>query len=199
METAILPVRYEIEHTAGTGTDSSALKQICASVISEGGYEQYVQESVIRRTTQIASVSTTFLPIASMRLKSTRAGAVVLLNRVLVLPTTNAYYEVALIKNPTTLTGASWNTSTFENVEFDVSATAVAYASETNLIQLDYVTSSSQGRSVLNAATGYNFGYQLGTSLAGVSDIFTLAARVRTLSPPSGDLFGSITFFDLTV
>jgi hypothetical protein len=84
-----------------------------------------------------------------MRLKSTRAGAVVLLNRVLVLPTTNAYYEVALIKNPTTLTGASWNTSTFENVEFDVSATAVAYASETDLIQLDYVTSSAQGRSVL--------------------------------------------------
>jgi hypothetical protein len=42
METAILPVRYEIEHTAGTGTaDSSTLKQICATVISEGGYQQY--------------------------------------------------------------------------------------------------------------------------------------------------------------
>jgi hypothetical protein len=197
METAILPVRYEIENT-GTTADASALKQICSSVISEGGYEQYVQESVIRRTTVVGTIGTTFLPIASMRLKSTRAGAVVLLNRVLILPTTNAYYEVVLIKNPTALTGASWNTSTFENVEFDVSATAVTYASEVDLIQLDYVTSSAQGRQVLTAATGYNFGYQLGTSLAGVSDIFTVAVRVA-LSPPTGDVFGSISFFDLTV
>ena len=36
--TASLPVRYEIFNTAGTVT-SSTLKQICSSVISEGGYE----------------------------------------------------------------------------------------------------------------------------------------------------------------
>jgi hypothetical protein len=39
METAILPVRYEIENT-DTTADASTLKQICSTVISEGGYQQ---------------------------------------------------------------------------------------------------------------------------------------------------------------
>ena len=39
MTTAILPVRYEITNTAGTAS-SSTMKQVCSTVISEGGYEQ---------------------------------------------------------------------------------------------------------------------------------------------------------------
>jgi hypothetical protein len=193
METAILPVRYEIEHTAGTGTGST-LKQICSTVISEGGYQQTVQDTVARRTTLLGTISTTFLPLVSIRLKSTRAGAVVLLNRVIVLPTTNQSYEVCIEKN-STLTGASW-TSLSSNVEYDVTATAMT-TSVAGIYQNDYVTSSAQGRAILAAPTGYNFAFQLGTSLAGVSDIFTLG--IRTVSgATTGDAIGSISFYDLT-
>jgi hypothetical protein len=194
METAILPVRYEIEHTAGTGTGST-LKQICSTVISEGGYQQTVQDTIARRTAILGTISTTFLPLVSIRLKSTAAGAVVLLNRVNVLPTTNQSYEICIMKN-STLTGASW-TSLSSNMEYDVTATAMT-TSVDGIFQNDYVTSSAQGRAVLAAPTGYNFAYQLGTSLAGVSDTFTLG--IRTVSgATTGDAIGSISFYDLTV
>jgi hypothetical protein len=194
METAILPVRYEIEHTAGTGTGST-LKQICSTVISEGGYQQTVQDTIARRTSVLGTISTTFLPLVSIRLKSTSAGAVVLLNRIIVLPTTNQSYEVCIMKN-STLTGASW-TSLSSNVEYDVSATAMT-TSVDGIYQNDYVTSSAQGRAILAAPTGYNFAFQLGTSLAGVSDTFTLGIRVIS-GATTGDAVGSISFYDLTI
>jgi len=194
METAILPVRYEIEHTAGTGTGST-LKQICSTVISEGGYQQTVQDTIARRTSVLGTISTTFLPLVSIRLKSTSAGAVVLLNRIIVLPTTNQSYEVCIMKN-STLTGASW-TSLSSNVEYDVTATAMT-TSVDGIYQNDYVTSSAQGRAILAAPTGYNFAFQLGTSLAGVSDTFTLGIRVIS-GATTGDAVGSISFYDLTV
>jgi len=194
METAILPVRYEIENT-DTTADASTLKQICSTVISEGGYQQTVQDTIARRTAILGTISTTFLPLVSIRLKSTAAGAVVLLNRVNVLPTTNQSYEICIMKN-STLTGASW-TSLSTNMEYDVTATAMT-TSVDGIYQNDYVTSSAQGRAVLAAPTGYNFAYQLGTSLAGVSDTFTLG--IRTVSgATTGDAIGSISFYDLTV
>jgi hypothetical protein len=193
METAILPVRYEIENT-GTTADASTLKQICSTVISEGGYQQTVQDTIARRTAILGTISTTFLPLVSIRLKSTAAGAVVLLNRVNVLPTTNQSYEICIMKN-STLTGASW-ASLSTNMEYDVTATAMT-TSVDGIYQNDYVTSSAQGRAVLAAPTGYNFAFQLGTSLAGVSDTFTLG--IRTVSgATTGDAIGSISFYDLT-
>jgi hypothetical protein len=193
MTTAILPVRYEIVTT--TAAVAASMKAICCSVISEGGFEQTSIDHVARRTTVLGTIGTTFLPVVSIRLASTRLGAVVLPNRVQVLPTTSQNYEVALIKNPT-LTGASWTAvPTDSNVEFDVAATATTGGS---IVQTDYVTSSgSGGTQGLSAATGYNFDLQLGATIAGVSDIYTVA--VRTVSgATTGDVVGSLSFYDLT-
>lgn len=198
MTTAILPVRYEIRNTAGTAS-SSSMKQICSTVYSSGGYEQTSIDHVARRTTIFTNIDTaaTFYPIVSIRLASTALGAIVLPNRVQFLPTTSQNYEVALLKNPT-LTGATWAAAvpTDANVEFDVAATAIS--SVGTIVQTDYVTASgSAGVSQTSAATGYNWDLQLGSSLAGVSDIYTLA--VRTVSgATNGDGVGSISFYDLT-
>ena len=193
MTTAILPVRYEIVTT--TAAVAASMKAICCSVISEGGFEQTSIDHVARRTTVLGTIGTTFLPVVSIRLASGRTGAVVLPNRVQVLPTTSQNYEVALIKNPT-LTAASWTAvPTDSNVEFDVAATATTGGS---IVQTDYVTSSgSGGTQGLSAATGYNFDLQLGATIAGVSDIYTVA--VRTVSgATTGDVVGSLSFYDLT-
>lgn len=190
MQTAILPVRYEITNTGATAS-ASTMKQICSTVISEGGYQQVSAPLVARRTTARASIGTTFVPLVSIRLDSNALGAVVMPNVVNVLPTSNGDYEIALVKN-TTLTGASWDTTTFQNVDFDVTATAMTGGT---IQQIDYSKSSAQATTPILAATGYNFDMQLGVSLAGVSDIYTLA--VRTLSG-TGDAIGSLSFYDLT-
>ena len=198
MTTAILPVRYEITNTAATAS-SSSMKQICSSVVSEAGFEQTSIDHVARRTTIFNNITTaaTFFPIVSIRLASTALGAVVIPNRVQFLPTTSQNYEIALLKNPT-LTGATWAATvpSDSNVEFDVAATAIS--SVGTIVQTDYVTSSgSAGVSNTSLPNAYNFDLQIGASLAGVSDIFTLG--VRTVSgATNGDGVGSLSFFDLT-
>ena len=77
MQTAILPVRYEIEALAALGAGKT-MKQICSSVISEGGYDQKSALTWARRTTVLTGVTTTLVPIVSIRLKSTNLCAVVI-------------------------------------------------------------------------------------------------------------------------
>jgi hypothetical protein len=112
-----------------------------------------------------------------------------------VLPTTSQNYEVALFKNPT-LTGASWSAVPSDsNVEFDVAATATTGGT---IVQTNFVTASgSAGVSETSLPSDYNFDLQLGASIAGVSDIYTVA--VRTVSgATTGDVVGSLSFYDLT-
>ena len=190
MTTATLPVRYEITNTSVTAS-SSSLKQICSTVMSEGGYEQVAADSVIRRTTSLGSITTTFLPLISIRLASDTLGAIVLPNRVSVIPTTSDVFEVALIKNAT-LTGASYNTTDFAHVDYDITATALSGGT---VVQSDFVASTNQSSGNLSAPTGYNFDLQLGVSIAGTSDVYTLA--VRTMSGSGGSVYGSMSFYDL--
>jgi len=192
MTTAILPVRYEIKATAAIATGAT-LKQICSTVISEGGYQQAAANQFARRTAVLGSISTTFLPLVSIRLASDSLGAVVLPVAIQAFPTTNQNYEVALFKNAT-LTGASYNTTDFNHVDYDVSATAMSGGT---MVLQDYLSSTAQGRSVSVTPAGYNFDLQLGVSLAGVSDVLTLG--IRTISgATTGDAVGAIDFLDLT-
>jgi hypothetical protein len=194
MTTAILPVRYEITNTAATASASS-LKQICSSVVSEGGYEQTSIEHVARRTTTKTSIGTTFLPLVSIRLASTALNAVVLPVKFNVMPTsTGDDFEVILTKNSTGLTGASWAAvSSDANVEQDTSATAMTVGT---IVDLQYVKSTNQSSGTINQPAAYNWDLQLGSSLTGTSDIYTLGIRV--LSGSSGAAIGSLTFYDLT-
>jgi hypothetical protein len=194
MTTAILPVRYEITNLSNAVTAS--MKQICSTVISEGGYEQYSPSHLARRTTKLATIGLTFVPVVSIRLASTALGAVVLPGRMQLLPITGQNYEVGLFFNAT-LTGASWSAvPTDSNVQMDTSATAMTGGT---LVQTDYVSSSgSGGTQPLVDPAGYNWALQLGVSLAGVSDVLTLAIRTVDSATPSGDCYGTIAFWDLT-
>ena len=195
MTTAILPVRYEITNT-GTTASSSSMKQICSSVVSEGGYEQYSIGHIARNTTKVSTIGLTAKPIVSIRMASNREGSVIVPNRIQVLPITSQNYEIFLVKNAT-LSGASWSAvSTDPNVEQDTSATSYTGGS---IVQTDYLSSSgSGGNNPLVDPAGYNWALQLGASLAGVSDILTLAIRTIDSATPSGDCYGSVSFWDLS-
>ena len=196
MTTATLPMRYEITSSSAL---AASLKQICCTVISEGGYEQASIEHVARRTTIFNNIDTAanFYPIVSIRLASSALGAVVIPTRIQFQPTTLQNYEIALIKNPT-LTGATWAATvpSDSNVEYDVAATAIATAG--TIVQTGYIANTGGGgQSSTLSPTGYNWDLQIGASLASVSDIYTLG--VRTISGATkGDGVGSISFYDLT-
>jgi hypothetical protein len=191
MSTATLPIRYEITNTAATDSES-VLKQICSTVISEGGYEKKVKPLVVRMTTA-KTVGTNIIPLISIRLASDKLDSVVLLKSFDVLPiaTSSTTFEILLIKNPT-LTSASYDTTAFTNIDFDLAATALSGGT---ILQSFYVPSSNQVRSSLNVEEDYNFGFQLGRTIGGTSDVFTVAAR--TLSGTQSAI-GTLEIYDLT-
>ena len=63
------------------------------------------------------------------------------------------------------------------------------------IVQIDYVAGSNQSQTVLNPVSLFDWDYQLGASLAGVSDVYTIGVKTLT---GTGDVIGSLTFYDLT-
>jgi len=190
MQTATLPLRIEIENTAATAS-SSSMKQICSTVISEGGYEQTSIERVARRSTTLTGIGTSFVPLVSIRLASDSLGAVILPKQVRVLPIANGEYEIALVRNAT-LTGASYDTTTFASVDFDVTATAMSGG---DIVLNEYATASNQAGAQAQNDLIYNFDMQLGATIAGTSDVYTVAVRVLS---GTGSAIGSLAFYDLS-
>jgi hypothetical protein len=193
MRTATLPIRYEIFNT-GITTSPSTMKQICATVMSNGGYEKKKAEIIVRRSAG-TEVGTSFEPLVSIRLKQGREFSVVIPQQFLAFPlNNNAAYEVALIKNPT-LTGASFTdipNSTSENVEYDQTASALSGG---EIVNLRYVYGSNQAGGIVTVEQDYNWDLQLGSTQSGVSDIYTVAARTIT---GAADIIGALGFYDLT-
>jgi hypothetical protein len=191
MTTAILPVRYEITNTGASNV--ATLKQICSTVISEGGYEKKVATDVVRMTTENTNIGINFVPLMSIRLASGRTGAVVIPDGYSVLPTATSAvtFEVAMIKNAT-LTGASWVASSSSNVEQDLSATALTGGT---VIFSSYVVASMQSSAPIANGSDYNWDLQLGATLAGVSDTYTIAVRALT---GTHNAIGTMSFWDLT-
>lgn len=193
MRTATLPLRYEILNT-GITTSPSIMKQICASVIANGGYERKKTGSIARMTTS-KSVGDVFEPLVSIRLAPGREFAVVLPFQFGALPlANNVGYEIALIRNGT-LTGASFALtpdSTTENVQYDITASAITGG---KIVNTSYTFGANQSSGSLSVQQDYNWSLQLGTTQAGVSDIYTVAAR--TISG-TGGVIGFLGYYDLT-
>ena len=196
MRTATLPIRYEIENTDATAS-SSTMKQICSSIISEGGFDKVAQEKFARRTAVKGSIGTTFLPLVSFRLKSARLDSVVIpstVNFMGIAATGTSDYEVVLVRNGTLGGSPSWNTSDFENVEYDVAATSITIPAG-SIVKQFFATSTNQAQTQVSDTGEYNKDLQLGRTLAGVSDVYTLCCR--TLSGTNSAI-GGLGFYDLT-
>jgi len=91
--TASLPLRYEIANI-GVTTSSSTLKQVCSSVISEGGYELHgLQQAVGTAVTSPVGLTTAglFYNVVSIRLKTNpnRLDAIVILTALSLMGSTN--------------------------------------------------------------------------------------------------------------
>lgn len=167
MTTACLPLRYEITNTGPTSSNST-LKQICSNVISEGGYELTSQShnvdlGVDSRTLLTKGVD---YPIISIKLNSNRLDAVVLPSSASIMVTSNQYVRWSILLNAT-LTGASWSTHSNGTIDYDTSATAISGGT---VLTSGYIDKGS----VINIASDVDFKYQLGRTIAGVSDIITL-------------------------
>ena len=167
MQTAILPVRYEIISTGATAT----MKQICSSVMSEGGYElnsQYYFGTNAPSAGVDLGTAGTLKPLVSIRLKSSQLDAIILPAELDILGLSNAPVRYDLLLNAT-LTGASFADHPQSQVQVDTTATALSGGT---ILQQGFITNSSQ----INVGGTENFNFQLGRTISGTSDVITLAA-----------------------
>jgi cytoskeletal protein CcmA (bactofilin family) len=189
MTTATLPIRYEITNTGST-SGASMMTQICSTVISEGGYTEYgvTEAAGTGINEKRLSLANTFYPIVSIRLAPGRKDSIVLPTQLDFLSTSVNYYQYKLLLN-TTLTGATWTgTSETGSVQYDTGATAVSGGTQ---IQSGYVSSRTQ----LELSALSFFQFQLGRTIAGVSDVVTL---VMATTSPNADILAQLGWQELT-
>jgi len=145
--TASLPIRYEITNT-GTVASASQLKQICSTVISEGGYEMNGLQGVAGTPINSAYTLTTagvFYPLVSIRLKSTRLDAVALMSAMSTIGTGNTIYYNWKITRGGSITGGTWvSGGTDSAVEYNITGTAFTSTGSEDLAS-GYNVSSNQG------------------------------------------------------
>jgi hypothetical protein len=121
-------------------------------------------------------------------LNSSRLDSIVLPRQIDILSPSVNYYRWVLLQNPT-LTGATWaTTSPTGTVDIDLAATAVSGGVE---IQSGYA--SARELSLLSAVDYFQF--QLGRTLAGVSDVVTLAIAATA---NNADVLGELGWQELT-
>jgi hypothetical protein len=186
--TASLPLRYEIFNTAGT-TGASTLKQVCSTVISEGGYE--LRGSQLSAGTSITSARTfavagTYYPIVSIRLKSTRLDAIVIATAVSILGLGNGKnYQWRVVNGGVTTTGGSWLTAAADSsVEYNITATA---ATGGRVLASGFVNSSNQGSPSINILKEALFNNQLErNSFTGTPYELVIEMAVATTSGGEG-------------
>jgi len=196
--TASLPLRYEIFNTAGT-SGASTLKQVCSTVISEGGYELAgLQQSAGTLITapRTFSVAGTYYPIVSIRLKSTRLDAVVIVTAISLLGTGNGKnYQWRVVASATT-TGGSWiDAGVNSAVQYNLTGTS---ASGGRILASGFVNSSNQGSPSINILKEALFANQLERDgLTGTPYEIVIEIAVATTSGGEG-AFASIDWEEVS-
>ncbi len=173
MTTACLPLRYEIENTAGQ-TGSSTMRQICSTILSEGGYEGFSRRYNVTHsgtTPHTLTTAGTQYPLVAIRLAPDRLDSIIVPSNISVAiePGTNnkpLVVQYRILLNPT-LTGNTWETHFNGNVQYNVTATGVTGGTD---IIGGYISSSG----TLDVSSINDFNFQLGRTQLGVSDTFVL-------------------------
>jgi hypothetical protein len=194
MQTANLPIRYEIERTGTLTAGTYTLQQICSSCISEGGYSPQGLEQMIGTTTLSTGVNLstadTYYNIVTIRIKSGRPYAVIVPSGTDILNVSNGDFEWGLFVNAT-LTSAFSYSSFSDNVEYDLQTTAFSTAGTR-------IAGGYLGGKTAPFALGGDFiafANQLGQTIGGTSDTLTLGVRPGSAN---GDVAGLLKWYDLT-
>jgi hypothetical protein len=174
MTTACLPLRYELISTG----PAASMRAICSTVISEGGYANRSQTRAVGTALTGKNLSNTAAsPLVCIRLKSANIDSIVVPTAFDLYGLQQAAFIYQVILNPT-LTGASWTSAgTNSSVEYDISATALTGGT---VIAQGVFVGSNKGGAVQVGAGDVDFSQQLGRTIAGVSDIWCLAAISTT-------------------
>jgi len=185
-----LPLRYEINND-GTGP-AAGLVTIATSVVSEGGEEPGTIRAVAREDTPLITLNDAAIyPLVAIRLKSTDLSASVISRSASIACDSSATFRWMILLNPA-VTGAPFSFVGIPNSAVEADVTRVNTTKLTGGTQLStgYGTSTVSTEAALEISAPDDL--QLGSSIAGVSDIVVLAVQRMTLGGGAETFYGSL-------
>lgn len=165
-----LPIRYEIS-TSSNQASNVSMKQICSTIISEGGYDplglvrSYIMENAF------GTLGTSYVPILSIRLNPAYKTFLFSPSSIQAISNSGTTILYKALYNPV-LTGASWQ-DTSSYVQIDLSATSF-----TGGFSIDSGFLTTSARNTFQGIPQSVLSFQ--SDINGTPDIFTIVARAVT-------------------
>ncbi len=161
MTTATLPLRCELTNTGATASPS-LMRQICASVISEGGFQlsgsgNPKAASHLLGTPVRLPNDASFKPVIAIRLKSTMLDAVVIPINYTLVPVAGSMFQYRVYKRAIT-SGGTWVDSAADSaVQYNLTPTALVSG---DIAEQSFINSTNQSSGSPTQET-FTFTYQL--------------------------------------
>lgn len=194
--TACLPLRYEITNTGAT-SGASTLKQICSTVLSEGGYELRGRPLSVGTAISAAyamATAGTFYPLVALRLKTTALDAIAVPTQGSITATGNGLVYRWQAMSDVTITGGSWVSAAADSaVEYNITGTAISGGT---VVASGYLTSSNQSSPIANIVKQALFAMQLErNSFTSTPLVIAIALSCNTNTTTA---YGSIDWEEVT-
>ena len=197
--TGSLPLRYEITNTGAT-SGSSTLKQVCSTVISEGGYElrglQQAVNTPITAPVDLPSPAGTYYPVISIRLKSSpdRLDAIVILTALSLMGIGNGPEYSWQIRASATTTGGTWVSAGADSaVEYKIDGGTVSGG---RILASGFFSSTNQSSTSVDILKEALFKFQLERNgLTGTPYELTLVCATNSAG---ADVFASLDWEEIS-
>ena len=196
--TATLPLRYEIENL-DTVASTSVLKQVCSTVISEGGYELRGKQRAVGTPVSTAyDLTATGIryPVLSIRLKASpdRLDAVVIPTATSILGVGNNAVFAWYLQQGATTSGGAWTSAGSDSaIEYNLSGVS---SSGGVTLAKGYVSSTTQSSVSLNILKEALFNFQLRRDgLTSTPEEFSLLVETKVAGD---DVYASLDWEEIS-
>lgn len=196
--TASLPLRLEITNTGDT-SGSSVLKQVCSTVVSEGGYQLYGAQRGAGTVVTVPynmGVAGTYYPVVSIRLKSNRLDAIAILTALSILPASTGNYNWRVLAGATT-SGGSWtDPGSDSSVEYKINGTGFSGG---RILASGFISQSNQSNPAVDILKEALFRFQLErNTFTSTSSEITIAVAAQTVGGGGNEIFGSMDWEEIS-
>ncbi len=197
ISSASLPLRYEIKNKTATAAPST-LKQVCSTVISEGGYQlngtQQTIGTPINSSYLLSTTAGTFLPVIAIRLKADSLDAIAVLSAISLLGIGNGINFAWRITSGATITTSSWTPAgTDSSVEYTMSGTSSAGG---KVLMSGFFNSSNQSSQAVTIPKDALFKFQLERN--GITSTPSVLSLEVAAATPSERVFASMDWEEVS-
>jgi hypothetical protein len=184
------PVRYEIRQTgAGSGT----LKQICATVLSEGGEDDVgtlITAAVSGTGVTVTSTAGQWSPILAVRSAPGAANQTNTIRNIELLNNTSRNLVYQLVLNSTITPALSWQNVDSNTVQQALGGTGFTVANVGHVMATNYVAPAGKGgfnQTDINRALA-----RLGTAIDGTPDTLVIIGRFLDNTGSTSDVYAAM-------